>query len=45
MILGDTEEDGALWVANRILQYVENLQLPHRHSTFGHVRLVAACPA
>jgi diguanylate cyclase (GGDEF)-like protein len=37
MILGDTEEDGALWVANRIRQHVDDLKLPHKDSAFGHV--------
>jgi diguanylate cyclase (GGDEF)-like protein len=37
MILGDTEEDGALWVANRIRQHVDDLMLPHKDSLFGHV--------
>ncbi|MFA6060975.1 MAG: diguanylate cyclase [Gallionella sp.] len=37
MILGDTEEDGALWVANRIRQHVDELMLPHKDSAFGHV--------
>jgi diguanylate cyclase (GGDEF)-like protein len=37
MILGDTDEDGALWVANRIRLHVDSLKLPHKDSTFGHV--------
>ena len=37
MILGDTEDDGALWVANRIRQHVDDLKLPHKDSAFGHV--------
>jgi diguanylate cyclase (GGDEF)-like protein len=37
MILGDTDEDGALWVAERIRQHVASLSLPHKDSSFGHV--------
>lgn len=37
MILGDTDEDGALWVAERIRQHVADLNLPHKDSNFGHV--------
>ncbi len=32
MILGETDEDGARWVANRISQNVAKLQLPHKDS-------------
>ncbi|OGT22924.1 MAG: diguanylate cyclase response regulator [Gallionellales bacterium RIFOXYB12_FULL_54_9] len=37
MILGDTGQDGATWVASRIRQHVDALQLPHKDSSFGHV--------
>ncbi len=37
MILGDTDEDGAHWVANRIRQHVAELKLPHEDSSYGHV--------
>ncbi|MDO9054494.1 MAG: diguanylate cyclase [Gallionella sp.] len=37
MILGDTDESGAHWVANRIRQHVAELNMPHAGSPFGHV--------
>jgi len=37
MILGDTDEGGAHWVANRIRQHVAELNMPHDGSPFGHV--------
>ena len=37
MILSDTGEDGAHWVANRIRQHVAELNLPHADSSYGHV--------
>jgi len=37
MILGDTDEDGASWVANRICQRVAGLELPHEGSKYGVV--------
>lgn len=37
MILGDTDEDGAHLVADRICQHVAGLKLPHKDSPYGHV--------
>jgi diguanylate cyclase (GGDEF)-like protein len=37
MILVDTDEDGANWVAERIRQHVAGLNLPHKDSLDGHV--------
>ncbi|MCX7193189.1 MAG: diguanylate cyclase [Proteobacteria bacterium] len=37
MILGETDEDGAQWVAERIRQHVSELNLPHADSLYGHV--------
>lgn len=37
MILADTDEDGANWVAERIRQHVAGLNLPHKDSSDGHV--------
>jgi diguanylate cyclase (GGDEF)-like protein len=37
MILGDTDEDGANWVAERIRQHVAGLKLPHKDSSHGIV--------
>jgi diguanylate cyclase (GGDEF)-like protein len=37
LILGDTEMDGAVWVANYIRQNVAALKLPHKQSAFKHV--------
>lgn len=37
LILGDTEMDGALWVANYIRQNIADLKMPHKHSPFKHV--------
>ncbi len=37
MILSDTDEDGAHWVANRIRQRVAGLNLPHADDETGHV--------
>ncbi|MDO8206467.1 MAG: diguanylate cyclase [Gallionella sp.] len=37
MILGETDEDGAQWVAERIRQHVAGLSLPHKDSSYGHV--------
>lgn len=37
MILGDTAEDGANWVAERIRQHVAALKLPHKDSSHGVV--------
>lgn len=37
MILSDTDENGAHWVANRIRQHVAGLNLPHEDSSGGHV--------
>lgn len=37
MILGETDEDGAQWVAERIRQHVAGLSLPHKDSPYGHV--------
>jgi diguanylate cyclase (GGDEF)-like protein len=37
MILADTDEDGANWVAERIRQHVAGLNLPHKDSLDGHV--------
>ncbi|HEX7455159.1 MAG TPA: diguanylate cyclase [Gallionella sp.] len=37
MILGDTDEDGAHLVADRICQHVDGLKLPHKDSPYGHV--------
>jgi diguanylate cyclase (GGDEF)-like protein len=37
MILVDTDEDGANWVAERIRQHVAGLNLPHKDSSDGHV--------
>jgi diguanylate cyclase (GGDEF)-like protein len=37
MILADTDEDGANWVAERIRQHVAGLNLPHKDSSDGHI--------
>jgi diguanylate cyclase (GGDEF)-like protein len=37
MILADTDENGANWVAERIRQHVAGLNLPHKDSSDGHV--------
>lgn len=37
MILGETDEDGARWVANRISQNVAKLQQPHKDSPHHYV--------
>ncbi len=37
MILSDTDEDGANWVANRIRQQVSTLNLLHEDSSHSHV--------
>ena len=37
MLLSETDEHGAQWVANRILQHVEGLNLSHADSSYGHV--------
>lgn len=37
LILGDTEMDGAVWVANYIRQNIADLNLPHKPSAFKHV--------
>lgn len=37
MILADTDEDGANWVAERIRQHVAGLNMPHKDSSDGHV--------
>ncbi len=37
MILSDTDEDGANWVAERIRQQVAALNLPHADSDYDHV--------
>ncbi len=37
MILGDTDEDGASWVANRICQHVAGLKIPHKDSEYVYV--------
>jgi len=37
MILGDTGEDGARWVANRIAQNVAKLNIPHKDSPHQYV--------
>lgn len=37
MLLSETDEDGAHWVANRIRQHVEGLNLPHEDTNHGHV--------
>lgn len=37
LILGDTEMDGAVWVANYIRQNVAALGMPHKQSPFKHV--------
>lgn len=37
MILGDTDEDGATWVANRICQRIAGLKMPHEVSSHGVV--------
>jgi len=41
MILGDTDEDGASWVANRICQHVAALKIPHEDSE--HVYVTVSC--
>ncbi|MYM68802.1 diguanylate cyclase [Pseudoduganella sp. FT55W] len=41
ILLPNTDINGAQAVAERIRRAVENLQLPHRGSTFGHVTLSA----
>lgn len=37
MILGDTDGDGAQWVANRIRQHVARLKIPYEDSPHGYV--------
>lgn len=37
MILGETDEAGAQWVAERIRQHVAGLNLPHKDTSYGHV--------
>ncbi|MBI5919733.1 MAG: diguanylate cyclase [Nitrosomonadales bacterium] len=37
LILGNTEIDGAIWVANHIRQNIAELGLVHKKSSFGHV--------
>jgi len=37
MLLSETDEDGAYWVANRIRQQVEELNRTHEDSSHGHV--------
>jgi len=37
LILGDTEMDGALWVANYIRQNIAGLNIPHKGSPHKHV--------
>jgi len=37
MILGDTDEDGATWVANRICQRIAALKMPHEDSEHAFV--------
>lgn len=37
MILSDTGESGANWVAERIRQHVSELNFPHKDSPYGHV--------
>ena len=37
MILGETDLDGASWVANHICQQVASRKIPHRASSFQYV--------
>ncbi|BBE50333.1 Phytochrome-like protein cph2 [Ferriphaselus amnicola] len=37
LILGDTEIDGAVWVANYIRQNIADLKMAHKRSPFNHV--------
>jgi diguanylate cyclase (GGDEF)-like protein len=37
LVLGETTNDGATWVANNIRQHVADLRIPHTASKFGHV--------
>jgi diguanylate cyclase (GGDEF)-like protein len=37
LVLGETEMEGAIWVANHLRQRIADLNLPHDQSTFKHV--------
>ena len=37
LVLGETEMDGAIWVANHLRQRIEDLNMPHETSMLKHV--------